>query len=433
MLHERTLERPDRHSLKGNSLQRQVNVSRSLPALVVYTHIVGTAVIRALGQADVPVVALHYDNEEVGYLSRYVTESIRVPSLRHDEAAFLNRVMELGERFTGALLIPTDDYSLSTLSKHKKRLATKYLVAADDWDRVSQCINKQHTYARAKALGIPCPITFWVRSWDDVRKCQNALHFPYLMKPCQGHRFQDLFGTKMFKIENEQQLAVRYEQVRDAGIELMLQEIIPGADSEGVNYNSYFVDGAPMAEFTAKKVRLEPPFFGSPRVIVSKVVPDIIQPGRALLRDLGYTGFSCMEFKRDIRNGLYVLMEINCRNNRSGSLAVRCGINFPWMMYQHLINGKTLVQQGFRENIAWIEGTSDIIRFFVSHSVEQYSFRDYIRPYCHERVFALLSLGDPLPFLKRTELLARKALRQFTRRLRSDKPRTAFPRLQIGK
>ena len=151
---------------------------------------------------------------------------------------------------------------------------------------------------------------------------------------------------------------------------------------------------------------------------MSKSIPEIIEPGRALLRDLKYSGFSCMEFKRDTRNGAYTLMEINCRNNRSGSLAVRCGINFPWIMYQHLVTGETRPQSGFRENVAWIEGTSDLARFFVSRSEERYSLREYIRPYCLEKVFAFLSLRDPLPFLKRTEFLLRQSVRQLTARLR---------------
>ena len=408
----------------------QTRHSKNTPAIVVHTHIVGTAVIRALAHTGVPLIALQYADNEVGYLSRYVTESIRVPSLKDNEAAFLRRVMELGDRFSGALLIPTDDYSLTTLSAHKQQLKTKYVVAADDWERVSECINKQHTYARAKALGIPCPVTLLVRSREDLQTCVDGLHFPCLLKPTQGHRFQDVFGVKMFKAENSDQLAAAYARAQAAGIETMLQEIIPGPDAEGVNYNSYFVDGKPIAEFTAKKVRLEPPFFGSPRVIVSKSIPEILEPGRALLRDLKYTGFSCMEFKRDSRSGVYTLMEVNCRNNRSGSLAVRCGINFPWIMYQHLVKGEITPQTGFRENVAWIEGTSDLVRFFVSHSAERYSIRDYLRPYLMEKEFAFFSFRDPLPFFKRTCFFARKAMKYLYRRLSKSSSKTPFSWVQ---
>ena len=392
--------------------------AKPVKAIVVYTHIVGTAVIRALGQMGVPVVAFHYSPDEVGYLSRYVAESVRVPDPRKNESAFLNSVMDMACRFEGSLLIPSDDYTLTTLSMHKELLGKKYRVVAGDWSAVSQCINKYHTYQRANALGIPCPSSFLVRSPDELQACCHSIVFPCLLKPCQGHRFQELFGAKMFKVLNERELLARYEEIKPFGLEVMIQELIPGSDAEGVNYNSYFVDGAPLAEFTARKLRLEPPCFGSPRVIVSEDIPEIVEPGRALLRDLQYTGFSCMEFKRDARDGIYKLMEINSRNNRSGSLAVACGVNFPWLQYQHLAYGVLPQYTDFRKNVAWIEGTSDLIRFFVSRKEERYSLREYLRPYCLEKVFAFLSFKDPLPFLKRYQSLIwlmRKKLRVLRR------------------
>ena len=39
---------------------------------------------------------------------------------------------------------------------------------------------------------------------------------------------------------------------------LMVQEIIPGDASEGVNYNSYCAGGEAIAEFTSEKVRIDP-------------------------------------------------------------------------------------------------------------------------------------------------------------------------------
>ena len=374
---------------------------------MVFTHIAGTAVIRALGPMGVPVVALHYSSNEMGYLSRYVRQRLRVPDPKQNELAFLERLMDLGTEFAGSLLIPTDDYTLVALSRYKKPLQTKYIVAAEDWTIVSQCINKQHTYARASAIGIPCPVGFLVRSPRDLEQCQHTIGFPCVMKPCQGHGFYEVFGVKMFKITNAEELLEQYEKASVAGTEVMVQELIPGGDAEGVNYNSYFVDGRPIAEFTARKVRLEPPFFGSPRAVVSRRVPEIIEPGRALLQDLKYSGFSCTEFKRDVRDGQYKLMEINCRNNRSGSLAVACGMNFPWIMYKHLVYGDILAHAGFRENVAWIEGTSDLMRFFVSRKAERYSLREYLKPYRLEKVFAVLSIKDPFPFVQRCWYLVR--------------------------
>ena len=41
------------------------------------------------------------------------------------------------------------------------------------------------------------------------------------------------------------------------------------------------------------------------------------------------------------------------------------------------------------------------MRFIVSRKDEGYSFKEYIKPYFKKKVFAILSIKDPLPFVKR--------------------------------
>lgn len=383
-------------------------------ALVIYTHIVGLAVIRALGRKDVPVYTLSYSANEMGLYSKYVKGRVKVPDPRENEEAFIARLIELSDEFKGSLLIPTDDYTVVVLSKNKELLQPHYVVAVEDWAIVQKLIEKQYTYELARSWGIPSPLTFVVNSCDELRAVLHQLTYPCLIKPCEGHTFFDHFKVKMFRIENEGDLLARYSQIEPLGFKVMIQELIPGDDTQGVNYNSYFVDGAPVAEFTAKKVRLEPPFLGSPRVLVSKIIPEILENGRLLLQKLNYNGFSCMEFKKDQRNGVYKLMEVNCRNNLSGLLAVTCGINFPWIQYRHLMYGEINRATSFKENVYWIDFDKDLLRFFISRKEEGYTLKQYLEPYRKEKVFAISSFDDPLPYLKRisylTKLLFSKAI-----------------------
>jgi len=122
---------------------------------------------------------------------------------------------------------------------------------------------------------------------------------------------------KMAEVDNPGQMIDAYRYATEAGCEVLLQEIIPGDDMNGVNYNSYFWEGRPLAEFTAKKVRGGPPGFGSPRVAISKHVPEVMEPGRRILQAMRFYGYSCTEFKRDARDGVYKLMEVNGRHNLS--------------------------------------------------------------------------------------------------------------------
>jgi predicted ATP-grasp superfamily ATP-dependent carboligase len=378
--------------------------------MVVYSHIVGLAVIRSLGRRGVPVVVLHYLPVEMGHVSKYAREHFRITSPAKDEGAFIRDILALSDRYRRALLVPTDDYTLVALSKYKDRLERHFDVLAQDWSLIKKVVNKQYTYELAERIGVPYPKTIPCDRFEDVERRIPEFQFPCILKPREGHQFFEKFRKKVLVVRNSSELKARSRELRGLGMSVMLQEIIPGAACEGVNYNSYFVGDEPIAEFTAEKVRVDPPFFGSPRVIVSKWIPQIIEPGRKLLKALGYQGFSCIEFKRDIRDGVYKLMEINARHNLSGSLAVACGIDFPWIMYRHRVWGEKISVKIFRENIHWIDLTRDVMRFFVSRKQEGYSFGEYLFPYWHKPVYAILDLKDPIPFVKRCLDILKKSI-----------------------
>jgi predicted ATP-grasp superfamily ATP-dependent carboligase len=381
------------------------------PVIVIFTHTVGLAVIRALGERGVPIICLYYRDSEMGHVSRYVQKKIQVPSPVHAEEQFLRALIELAPAYRHSLLIPTDDYTVVSLSKNKSILEDHFVVAAERWDLVSTIIRKYDIYARAVESGVPCPKTFLPDSLQSMADCCEDIAYPCLMKPLEGHKFFDSFREKVFKVQSSQDLYTKFRSLEKAGLQAMIQEIIPGQDSQNVNYNSYFINGQPVAEFTARKVRIEPPFFGSPRVLVSEYIPEVIEPGRRLLQRIGFNGFSCMEFKQDERDKQYKLMEINCRSNLTGLLAVRCGINFPWIMYRHLVYGEVKTGFRFREGVYWIDLLHDVKRCLGRNSQERYRLSECLRPYLHKHIFAVFSLKDPLPFCKRLSYVLKSCQR----------------------
>jgi predicted ATP-grasp superfamily ATP-dependent carboligase len=205
----------------------------------------------------------------------------------------------------------------------------------------------------------------------------------------------------MTRVGDGQELVAAYEEAARAGMKVMVQELIQGGDECGVNYNCLMIEGEPIVEFTAEKVRLSPPTFGVPRVVISKRIPEIIEPGRAILRGLGFQGFACTEFKRDVRTGTYQFMEVNGRHNRSGMLAVSCGINFPLLEYEFLAYGKSPKPASFREGVYWIDDVKDFVESFRHRAVERYSWRQLARPYFQPHVYAVWDWRDPKPLLKR--------------------------------
>ena len=211
--------------------------------------------------------------------------------------------------------------------------------------------------------------------------------------------------------DNFDQAVEAFREAHEANIDVMIQELIPGEDSQVVNYNSYFWDGEPVVEFTAQQIRKAPPEFGAPRVVVSKEIPEVIEPGRNILKAMGFYGYSCTEFKRDMRDGVYKLMEVNGRHNRSTLLAVGCGINFPWLQYRHLVFDEMPSQSQYQTGVYWISLDRDIGYSLKYRKQEQYKLKEYLHPYSKKHVFDALNWRDPLPFIKRCASLCSGPIR----------------------
>ena len=407
------------------------------PVIVLSAHNIGLGVARALGRHRIPIIAVYYEKRDMGYVSRYVRERVPAPHPEQSEEAFVSLLIDLAKRHGSCLLIPADDPTLVATSRHKAELSEHHKVACADWDTVQQLIDKKYTYQLAESLGIPAPKTLVPNSMLQAEAFAARATYPCLVKPCQSHLYVERFGRKLLKVADVPALLSACSEAFEAGLEVMLQEYIPGGDIDGVNYNSYSCDGEVKVEFTAEKVRMSPPEFGVPSVVVSKDVPEVLESGRRLLYALGYTGYACTEFRRDIRDGVYKLLEINPRHNRSLLLAVKCGINFPLIEYKHLIEGQELPSIGHppkrlvhdrglvphlmekqkplytqhKRGIYWIDTAKDLAAIGEYRKRGQLSILRYVQPYLKRPVFATLDIRDPLPFLKRCADLLRMARR----------------------
>ena len=377
------------------------------PAIVISGHFAGLAVTRSLGRAGVPVVALRHNAADFGHCSRWVTKDIAVPHPEHEQPAFIERLLELVPDYAGALVIPTSDEAVKAVSRHKQRLQEHYVVACVDWTIAERFIDKKHTYARAAELGVPAPRTVVAHSIDDLESARDVLEFPCLVKPRESHRYEEAFGRKMVTSHTFDDMRRAYLEAAGAGLDVLIQEFIPGDDTAGVNYNAYMHDGEPVVACTAQKIRLKPAQTGRPRVLVSRDIPDIAPAACTILNGLGVYGFACTEFKRDARDGVYKLMEINGRPNLSTGLSVRCGVNFPTIIYEHLMEGRLPAPRPWRTGLYWVDGLSDAVHTARHLRDERVSPQNLLRPYLRPHVWASFELRDVRPFAARTRALAR--------------------------
>jgi predicted ATP-grasp superfamily ATP-dependent carboligase len=112
---------------------------------------------------------------------------------------------------------------------------------------------------------------------------------------------------------------------------------------------------------------------------------------------VGIQGFANVEFKLDPTDGVFKLMEINARHNMSSSLSVRCGMDFPLMQYQHLMEGRRPQGAAAAQGVYWISLPSDLARGLKLARRGRLP-RSYGRPYFSPHVYDYLQWRDPGPF-----------------------------------
>ena len=379
----------------------------------------GLAVIRALASGGVPVIAVCHSHGEPGLVSRHAWLRLRGPHPEDAEEELVAFLLQLGERHPGALLVPTTDEGVTAVARHKPALRQRFAVACMDQQVVERFLDKWQTACVAERHGVPAPITFVPESVADLERRRDQLAYPCVVKPRDSHVFYRLFGRKMDKVEGFDELVAAWQAADAAGLRVLVQEFVPGPDSHGANYNAYVADGRVVVACTAQRLRSAPPQIGFPRAVVSRSLPELAPPAARLLAGMGVEGFANVEFKKDARDGVYKLMEVNGRHNMSGHLSVRCGVNFPLVQYDHLVTGELSLPTRFATGVYWIGFPSDVTAGIRNRRRERLSLREQLRPYLRPHVFDVLSMRDPLPV---TKALAPR-LRKLGARVRPRLPR----------
>lgn len=393
------------------------------PAVVLQSSFANAlGIIRALGRESIPVLALDPDPRALGPRSRFACGLV-CPDPKLDEEAFIAFLEDLGGRLPlPGVLFPTHDEYIWPVSRHADRLSRGLLIPFSEWPTMRRLYDKEEQLRAAWAAGIDTPVTAFVRSSADLPDAVARVPFPAVFKPVQSLAFKVRFQRPVLEIARPEDVASTYARVDDCGV-LMLQEVIPGPDTELYTVGST-VDAAsrPLAVFTGRKLRQHPRTFGTARFAESLWIPELADAGLKLLAELDYHGVSQVEFKRDPRDGRYKLMEINARHWLWHSLAAACGVNLTLASYADAI-GKPFIAprqvDGRKWMLLWKE-LFDSVRE-IRHGEQQ--LRPWLRSLGNIRADGVIALDDPMPGVVNTARVARGIVRRRLRAAGGGRPR----------
>ncbi len=372
------------------------------PAIVCGGHPQALSAGRSLAGLGVPVYGVGVAPQL--RLSRAFTRVFSLGNKQGDGQARLDWLMgPEGALLAGAVLLTTDDVALEMAALHRDRLAERFVLDQFDPDAQLAFLNKRTTYEIATRAEVPTPRFWLVRGTEQLRARRSEFVYPLLVKPLLSHEYQAKFPGKFRRAFSFEQLLQHYAAMGEAGIEVMLVEMIPGPDTQLYSYFTYLDDdGEPTFDYCKQVIRRFPPSEGFATYHVTHdLVPNLRAQALRLFRAAGLRGVVNVEFKMDTRDRQLKLIEVNARLAGSNALVVNAGIDLAQLIYRRSLGEQvswpTTYPRGLR---LWTPG-DDVRAMLAMRRAGEITVVEYLRSIAYRKRVPIMRWNDPGPALAR--------------------------------
>lgn len=404
------------------------------PAIVLGLGQNGLGTVRALGRVGVPVIGIDSDLTQPGAQSRYCTK-LHCADFAKGGPGLVETLVELGRELEGmgrkGVLLPSGDLNVQIISEERERLEPYFLLSLPSKEVQHLFLDKKSFYKLAMERGFPLPRTWFTEDDHDIDQIAGDISFPCLIKPFQPNAaWRETFDTRLFLADSASMLKQLYELIYPVHKDLIIQEYMPGDDSQ-VMWGVTYLDARhePLAVWTGRKLRMYPRGFGTATLAESLREPWIAENVVKILGGIGHRGYGVIEFKRDRRDGKLKITEATGgRTWFPHSLVTRSGINLPYIWYRDVLGLPVEKQTEFEEGIKWIHEERDLKTVQLYFLPEgRLTTRSWLESYRGKRTYAYAAWDDPKPFLNSVgrivEAGANRVKRRFQAREKKDTER----------
>lgn len=295
--------------------------------------------VRSLGRRGMRVAALEIasalekSRNVPTFASRWCQRTYNAPAYEQETEPFLTYLKQLLDHSGARVLITSSDGTLAVIRKHREEIERRTAVALAKDAALEIAIDKKQTLELAEQLGVGVPRGVVVKAADEVSAAIHEIGLPAVVKPIESWLWGEQQGVRLIC-----KLVTTAEEAREAVEELTLyggsvlfQQFLSGK-REAVSF--LYAKGEVYARFAQWAKRMQPPLGGTSVFRQSIAVPqDIGEQAEQLVRAIDLEGYSEVEFRRDSEGKPYI-MEINPRLSASVEVAVRAGVDFPYLLYQ---------------------------------------------------------------------------------------------------
>ncbi len=289
--------------------------------------------VRSLGHRGLRVAALETSKSVPTFSSRWCQQAFCAPSYEQSPQPYLAYLEQLLDHSGARVLITSSDGTLALIRQHRAQLEQRVRIALAKEPALGIAINKDQTLEIAKQLGLSIPRGVNVGSLNEVSAALRQIGLPAVVKPVESWLWGEQRGKRLacqlVTTSDEAKHAV--EELTSLGGSTIFQQFLSGR-REAISF--LCANGEMYARFAQWAKRTDPPLGGTSVLRQSITVPeDIGNQAERLVREIELEGYSEVEFRRDSTGKPY-LMEINPRLSASVEVAVRAGVDFPYLLYQ---------------------------------------------------------------------------------------------------
>ena len=286
------------------------------------------------------------------------------------------------------------------MSRHREQLACWFDFALPEPDVVEAVVDKHLQYQLADEVGMPHAATRYPEDLREVERIKDLVEYPAILKPYYAHLWHQRRETKGVKVSGPEELVQAYRESTRDGLKTMVQSFIPGPNTNHFKVSACIGrDGEPLAVFTLHKIRQWPVDLGVGSMVESVHDPELTGLGLRFFRDIGYRGIGSIEFKRDSRDGVLKMIELNPRLWLQHGLAMSCGVDFPLIQYRDLTGQTPRPVTAYRDGVFWIDTVNDFRAFWSLSGHDAASMRAWLRSAAGAKVHTTFALDDLGPFL----------------------------------
>jgi predicted ATP-grasp superfamily ATP-dependent carboligase len=337
-----------------------VTESTKKPAVVVQgSGLNALGVIRSLALERVAIRLVDRHEGGPAIHSRYAKPQLyRCEDADADDALIRALQSAVQEFDAPPVLLLTQEAAVAAVSKHRARLAGRFRVELPDADTVADLTDKQRFQLRAEALGFPVPRAAHI---DNDVAAASTLTYPCILKPAHKSEHWERTHKKAYRFENFADLEIFWRGVEQKP-PFIVQEWIEGGDAD-----VYFTlvqrgaDGTRIA-FTGRKIRQWPPLVGGTASCMPapEVAAELDALTQRFFDAVGLIGLASMEYKRDSRNGRFVMVEPTiARTDYQEEVATLNGVNLVQAAYRSIAGLEPLPERAAASPAIWRDATSD--------------------------------------------------------------------------